>query len=73
MPGILSQDLVMVVTFTRLSLCGWLCGEYLQKGPSHEELEELTDCLQNRSSDPATFRDYVDTVLSTTFNLEAIS
>lgn len=73
MPGILQQVLVKIVTFTRLFLCWWLCGEYLEKDPSREQLEELTDCLQKRSQDPATFCDYVDTVLGSTFGLEALN
>jgi hypothetical protein len=73
MPGILPQDLPKIVRFTRLFLCWWLYGNLLQKDPSREELEELADCLQKRSPDPATFCDYVDTVLSTTFSVEALS
>jgi hypothetical protein len=73
MPGILPQDLPKIVTFTRLFLCWWLCGNFLHKDPSGEELEELADCLRERSPDPSTFCDYVDTVLSTTFSPEALS
>lgn len=72
-PGILPQDLPKILNFTKLFLCWWLCGNYLQKEPSEVELEELADCLRQRSPDPSTFCDYVDTVLGTTFSLEALN
>ncbi|KAF3046164.1 hypothetical protein E8E11_001689 [Didymella keratinophila] len=72
MPGILPQDLSKIVKFTRLFLCWWLCGNFFHKDASREELDELADCLRKRSPDPATFCDYVDTVLSTTFSGEAL-
>lgn len=73
MPGVLPQDLPKIMRFTKLFLCWWLCANFLDKDPSREELDELTDCLRERSPDPATFCDYVDTVLNTTFSIEALS
>lgn len=72
LPGVLPQDLPKILKFTRLFLCWWLCGNYLQKVPSQTDLEELAGCLRERSPDPPAFCDYVDTVLSTTFSLEAL-
>ena len=72
-PGILPQDLPKIVRLTRLFLCWWLCGDFLHKDASREELDELTECLRKRSPDPATFCDYFDTVLGTTFSFEALS
>ncbi|KAF1362044.1 hypothetical protein EJ07DRAFT_108179 [Lizonia empirigonia] len=72
MPGILPQDLAKIVTFTRLFLCWWLCGNYFEEIPLKSRLEELVDCLQQQSPDPGTFCDYVDTVLSTTFSPTAL-
>lgn len=73
MPGILPQDLPKIVTFTRLFLCWWLCGNYFKNEVSAERLEELANCLRQNSPDPATFCDYVGTVLSTTFSRAALS
>ena len=73
MPGVLPQVLPKIARFTKLFLCWWLCANFLHKDPSREELDELTDCLRKRSQDPATFCDYVDTVLNTTFSVEALS
>ncbi|KAJ4353132.1 hypothetical protein N0V95_003604 [Ascochyta clinopodiicola] len=72
MPGILPQDLPKIVTFTRLFLCWWLCGDYFLEEPSKLRLEELARCLQD-SEDPATFCDYVETIFSTTFSYAALS
>jgi hypothetical protein len=50
-----------------------LCGNYFHEAASREELDELAECLRKRSPDPATFCDYVDALLSTTFNVEVLS
>ncbi|KAF9695011.1 hypothetical protein EKO04_007050 [Ascochyta lentis] len=73
MPGILPQDLPKIVTFTKLFLCWWLCGDYFSEEPSKQGLEELARCLRQNSPDPATFCDYVDTILNTTFSHAALS
>jgi hypothetical protein len=73
MPGILPQDLPKIVTFTKLFLCWWLCGNYFAEAPSKWHLEELSGCLGQNSPDPSTFCDYVDTVLDTTFSRTALS
>jgi len=73
MPRILPQDLSKIVTFTELFLCWWLCGNYFKEKPPQPRLEELATCLRQHSPDPATFCDYVDTVLSTTFSRAALS
>ncbi|KAF1933554.1 uncharacterized protein M421DRAFT_37469, partial [Didymella exigua CBS 183.55] len=73
LPGILPQDLPKIVIFTRLFLCWWLCGDFLHRDASVEELEELTNNLRQRSPDPSTFCGYIDTVLSTTFSPKALS
>ncbi|KAF2630327.1 hypothetical protein BU25DRAFT_489124 [Macroventuria anomochaeta] len=73
MPGILPQDQPKIVTLMRLFLCWWLCGNYFVEEPSGECLEELASCLKQNSPDPTTFCDYLDTVLNTTFSLEALS
>lgn len=72
MPGILPQDLPKVIIVTRLFLCFWLCGNYMQRRASKHDLKELVDCLQGRLSDPALFCDYVATVFYTTFSEEAL-
>jgi hypothetical protein len=73
LPGILPQDMPKIVTFTKVFLCWWLCGNYLVEDPSEERLEELAGCLRQELPDPSTFCDYVNTVLSTTFSLEPLS
>lgn len=73
MPGILPQDLPKIMNFTRLFLCWWLCGNYIQKEPSGLDLTELRDRLRDGSSEPSIFCDYVRTVLSTTFSHAAFS
>lgn len=72
-PGILPQDLPKIVTFTKLFLCWWLCGDYFREEASKSDLEELATCLRQRTSDPATFCDYVETIMNTTFGWAALS
>lgn len=73
MPGILPQDLAKIVTFTRLFVCWWLCGNYFQKEIPQTDLMELDEHLQSDSSDVSVFCNYVDTVLQTTFSRKALS
>lgn len=72
MSGILPQDLAKIVTFTRLFICWWLCGNYCQKEPSKLDLIELRESLERGSRDPSVFCNYVDTVLQTTFSHKAL-
>ncbi|UPX12485.1 uncharacterized protein EKO05_0003030 [Ascochyta rabiei] len=73
MPGVLPQDLPKIVTFTKLFLCWWFCGNYLSEDLSKLQLEKLARCLRRDSADPTTFCDYVSTVFSTTFSHAALS
>lgn len=74
MPGILPQDLAKIVTFTRLFICWWLCGNYFQREIPETDLMELDEHLQSgESSDVSIFCSYVDTVLHTTFSRKALS
>ncbi|KAF2999209.1 hypothetical protein E8E13_000603 [Curvularia kusanoi] len=73
MRGVLPQDLGKILTFTRLFLCWWLCGNYLQNAAPKADLLELQGCLQHDASDLSIFCDYVDTVLQTTFSVDALS
>lgn len=73
MPGILPEDALKIVKFTKLFLCWWLGGNYCLKVPPQERLEELAECLRQHSPDPATFCDYVATILTTTFSRTALS
>lgn len=70
--GILPLELSMLLMFTRLFLSWWLCDDYLQKEPSQWHLKELRRCLKEGSPDPATFCDYLRTIMSTTFSEEAL-
>ncbi|KAG9199323.1 hypothetical protein G6514_008579 [Epicoccum nigrum] len=73
MPGILPNDLAKIVTFTKLFMCWWLCGNYFQKEIPETHLMELEEHLQSDSSDVSIFCNYVDTVLRTTFSRKALS
>lgn len=46
LPGILPQDLPKIVTFTKVFLCGRLCGNYMVEDPSEDRLEELAGCMR---------------------------
>jgi hypothetical protein len=72
MQGVLSRDMPKIVTFTRLFLCWWLCDDYFRVEPSKWRLEELEQCLTEGSPDPSTFYDYLNTIMTTTFNPEAL-
>ncbi|KAH6622279.1 hypothetical protein C7974DRAFT_219367 [Boeremia exigua] len=72
-PGVLPQDLSKIVTFTKLFLCWWSCSNCFKRDLSKLELAELAECLRQHAPDPATFHDYVSTVLSTTFSHAALS
>ena len=72
MPGVLPRDLPKIITFTRLFLSWWLCDNYFHRNPAQWHLEELQQCLESGSPDPSTFCDYLSTIMSTTFDKEAL-
>jgi hypothetical protein len=72
MPGVLPRDMPKIITFSRLFLCWWLCDNYFHLEPSKWRLEALEQRLQEGSPDPSTFWDYLNTIMDTTFNPEAL-
>ena len=72
MYGVLLRDLPKIVTFTRLFLSWWFCDNCFREQPSIWHLKELQQCLDDGSSDPRTFCNYLDTIMATTFSEEAL-
>jgi hypothetical protein len=70
--GVLPRDMPKIIVFTRLFLCWWLCDNYFGVEPSQWHLEELERCLQEGSPDPSTFFDSLNTIMNTTFSLDAL-
>jgi len=72
MQGVLARDLPKILTFTRLFLCWWHHDNYFRLEPSEWQIAELQRCLEDGSPDPSTFYDYLNTIMRTTFNPEAL-
>jgi hypothetical protein len=70
--GVLPRDMPKIVTFTKLFLCWWLGDNYFRVEPLKWQLDELQRCLADGSPDPGTFCDFLDTVMRTTFSLDAL-
>ncbi|KAL5119117.1 hypothetical protein ACEQ8H_003041 [Pleosporales sp. CAS-2024a] len=74
MPGILRQDLHKVVIFTRLILCWWLCDNCFRTNINVPELHviELEHFLQEDKADVNILYVYLNMIMSTTFDPEAL-
>lgn len=72
MQGVLPRDLPKIITFTRLFLSWWMCDNCFREQPDKRRIEELLNCLKEGLSDPGTFCDYLNTIMTTTFSEEAL-
>jgi hypothetical protein len=71
--GILPRDLEKIKNFTKLFLSWWLADNYLYKDVKKWRLEELAQCLNEKSEDPEIFYNWVHHVLENTFSKEALA
>jgi hypothetical protein len=72
MPGVLPRDSQKIVTLTTLFLCWGLSQNCFHKTPNKETLEGFAQHLERDSSDLTRFYEYLNAILITTFNPDAL-
>ncbi|PSN70906.1 hypothetical protein BS50DRAFT_570342, partial [Corynespora cassiicola Philippines] len=73
MRGVLPRDNYKIVVFTKLFLCWWMADNAFKRETPQRRLEELLQCLEDGSTDPGIFYDWVRYVFAHTFSEEALS
>lgn len=71
--GVLPRDLPKIVSFTRLFLSWWLADNYFRQEAEEWRLEELAQCLEEKSPDPEVFYNWVREIFEKTFSKEALT
>lgn len=72
MRGVHSKDLAEIIPLTKLFMSWWLCDNYILQEPSKLDMEQLSQCLNEGYSDLVTFYNYLTTIMTTTFNEDAL-
>ncbi|OAL51307.1 hypothetical protein IQ07DRAFT_586844 [Pyrenochaeta sp. DS3sAY3a] len=72
MGGVHPKDLAEIIILTKLFMSWWLCDNYILQEPSKLDLEQLSQCLNGGYSDLVTFYNYLSTIMTTTFNEDAL-